>query len=159
MKVYLTGPITGHPAEEITDWRIHVRKQFQVVEFVDPTLFAFDATDAFKTPETPSKALRRLNHGRLVIDRNRMLIKNSDLIFANFLGTTRRVSIGAIGELFWANSFNKPIIITREKFGNIHDHAMLNAIASRICYSLEEGCKVLGEMLITPSSLASDVAS
>jgi hypothetical protein len=159
MRVYLAGPITGHPTEEVKNWRNFVREQVQVAEFIDPALLPFDATDAYKARETASKALRRLNHGRLVLTRNRILIENSDIIFANFLGAKHRVSIGVVGELFWANSFNKPIIIIREKRSNIHDHAMLNAMASRICYSLEEGCELLGEMLVTPSSLARAVAS
>jgi nucleoside 2-deoxyribosyltransferase len=147
MTVYLAGPITGHAAEEISSWRASVRERFRKLDFLDPALSVFDATEAFEKSDTESETLARLDHGRHVLDRDKTLIERSDLVLANFLGVKNRVSIGTVGELFWANSLNKRVIIIREKAGNIHDHAMLNAIASRICHSLEEGFEALEEML------------
>jgi hypothetical protein len=146
MQVYLVGPITGKSRKQIADWRLSVRQLCPGIEFVDPALAPFDATKAYLKHETSSQALERLNHGRLVLDRNKLLIKNSDLVLANFLGADR-ASIGSIGELFWANAFSKPIIVVRERTGNVHDHAMLNSIASRVCFSLEEGCEAVRAIL------------
>jgi len=143
MRAYLTGPITGKSSAEIVDWRKFLREQCQDIEFVDPTLADVNAEDSYVKHETASEALQRLNYGRLVIDRNRTLIKSCDLVLANFLTAANRASIGSVGELFLANAFGKPVIIVRQQFGNIHDHAMLNAIASRVCFSLEAGCETL----------------
>jgi hypothetical protein len=73
-------------------------------DFVDPSLEHSDATNAYKKKENDSEALRRLSHGRFVIDRNKLLIKSADLVFANFLDANDRASIGSVGELFFANA-------------------------------------------------------
>lgn len=143
VRVYLAGPVTGHSSDEISSWRDWIRKQCPKLEFVDPTLATYDSLDAYIHNETPTQALHRLSHGKLVVDRSKLLIKNCDLVFANFMGATSRVSIGAVGELFLADAFGKPILIVRERTGNIHDHAMINAIASQICYSIEDSKKAL----------------
>jgi hypothetical protein len=140
MQVYLIGPITGHSEDAIADWRRFLRDRCQAIDFVDPTLDGYDATSAFQQPQRPSRALERLAQGRLVIERNKLLIRGADLVVANFLGAKDRASIGGVGELFLAHAFAKPIIIVREKSGNVHDHAMLNALATRVCFSLEEAC-------------------
>lgn len=145
MRVYLTGPITGFSSDEITDWRVWLKARCPQFEFVDPTIAPYDSSIAYQRKESPNEAIERLIHGRLVVDRNKLLIRNCDLVFANFLGVSTRVSIGSIGELFWANAFGKPIIVVREADGNIHDHAMVNAIASRVCFSPEEGLNYLLE--------------
>jgi nucleoside 2-deoxyribosyltransferase len=88
----------------------------------------------------------RLRHGRFIVHRNKNLIRTCDVVLANFLGAKARVSIGSVGELHRADAFGKPIILVRDKHGNIHDHAMLNAIASEICPDLETACGVIAKM-------------
>lgn len=140
MKVYLSGPISGASGVTITDWRKQVLGLLpDSVEIFDPAAMAYDATSAYALPETAAEALERLRHGMLVVDRNKHLIQSSDVVLANLLAADH-ASIGSVGELFWANAFRVPIIIVRERTGNIHDHAMLNAIASMITHSLEDGC-------------------
>jgi hypothetical protein len=115
------------------------------VEVYDPAAFTYNAALSYLDRESPSEALARLMHGRLVVDRNKHIIQSSDVVLANFLGAGR-ASIGSIGELFWANAFRIPIVIIREA-GNVHDHAMLNAVASAIASSLEEGCEAVRNIL------------
>src|SRR5690349_12635769 len=130
MKVYLTGPITGAADGVICSWRDAVRKKLSPeIELVDPASAPYDSSLAYQRPEKAPAAVKRLMHGRFVVDRNKHLIRSCDVVFANFIGA-ERASIGSVGELFWADAFGKPIVIVREKTGNVHDHAMLNAIAS-----------------------------
>lgn len=149
MKIYLSGPITGASCEEIADWRMQAAAMLPAgVDVYDPASSPYDAELASDAPETPSAELARLMHGRLVVDRNKHIIQSSDVVLANFLRSDR-ASIGSIGELFWANAFRIPIVIVREQSGNVHDHAMLNAIASVVSYSLEEGCEAALNILGT----------
>jgi nucleoside 2-deoxyribosyltransferase len=154
MRVYLVGPITGQSTEQIANWRSALHKMCPQFEFIDPSSTNADRDNAYELQETSSEALRRLHHGRFIVDRNRALIRRSDVVLANFSTTPDRASIGSIGELFWANSFGKPIIIVRQKHKNIHDHAMLNAIASRVCYSLEESLDVLCALAMSSVNIA-----
>lgn len=147
MRIYLVGPMTGQSGGDIKDWRSTVKSLISDADFVDPAVWDVDKKEWFHQKERPSEALRRRDHGRLVADRNKLLIKSSDLVFANLLGA-KKASIGSVGELFWGNSFGKPVIVVREAVGNVHDHAMVNAIATRICNSIEEGCDVLKEFKV-----------
>ncbi len=149
MRIYLSGPISGTAREEISRWRQRVIEMLpRRVEVFDPASSPYDASLAFASEESPSAALGRLMHGRLVVDRNKHMIQSSDVVLANFLDADR-ASIGSIGELFWANAFRVPIVIIREQSGNVHDHAMLNAIASVVASSLEEGCDAVLNVLGT----------
>lgn len=149
MRIYLSGPISGASSEEIADWRKRVVSMLPVdLDVYDPAFLPFDAELACDVRETPSATLARLMHGRLVVDRNKHLIQSSDVVLANFLRSDR-ASIGSIGELFWANAFRIPIVIVRESLGNVHDHAMLNAIASVVTPSLAEGCEAVRNILGT----------
>lgn len=145
MRVYLSGPITGHSSAEIADWRGWIKLHCPQFEWVDPAIATYDSSVAYQRKESPSEAVKRLLHGRLVVDRNKLLIRSCDLVFANLLGVQTKVSIGSVGELFWASAFGKPIIVVREAKGNVHDHAMINAIASKVCFSLEDGLSYLRE--------------
>lgn len=149
MRVYLSGPISGASNEEIVDWRKRAVALLPAgVDIYDPAASPYDVGLASDATEAPSAALARLMHGRLVVDRNKHIIQSSDVVLANFLHS-ERASIGSIGELFWANVFRIPIVIVREPSGNIHDHAMLNAIASVVTPSLEEGCEAVLNILGT----------
>lgn len=147
MKIYLVGPITGQSVAGVLDWRGQLKEALPNDLFLDPAIAPFDASkvtaeSSVSIPET----LRRLEHGRFVLDRNRRLLRSADVVLANFLQSHDRVSIGSVGELFWANAYGKPVVIVRRPVADVHDHAMLNAIASRICNSLDEGVRALREL-------------
>jgi nucleoside 2-deoxyribosyltransferase len=147
MRIYLSGPITGHADEAIRSWRsLAIRRLSPLGEVIDPTLAGYDSDVAFQKQESPPEALDRLRHGLLVVRRNRNLIRSCDVVLANFLGAGSKASIGSIGEIYWAEALGKLVFIIRERFGNVHDHAMLNAIASRIVHTLEDSFKLIEEL-------------
>jgi len=145
--VYLSGPVTGRSRRDLGAWRrIASRRLEKFADVFDPIIFEFDATAAYTRKELASKELDRLRHGRFIIERNKALIQQCNVVLANFLGCTSHVSIGSVGELFLANALDKPIVVVREQHGNVHDHAMLNALASTICHSLDNGIDAVREI-------------
>lgn len=147
MRIYLSGPITGRTDEAIKSWReVAADKLSPFAEIIDPTLAPYDSEVAFRKHEGPPEALERLRHGLFIVRRNKNLIRSSDVVLANLLGCDSNASIGSIGEICWAHVFDKPIIIARETFGNVHDHAMLNAMASEIVFSLDDAFRVIKDL-------------
>ena len=147
MRVYLSGPMTGHADSAIKPWRqVAADRLSQICEVIDPALSHYDSDPAFEKSEKPTQAIKRLRQGLYIVHRNRNLIRSSDMLLANLLHTGTKASIGSIGEIYWADAFGKPIIIVREQHGNVHDHAMLNAIASYICYTLDEAFAAIAEL-------------
>jgi nucleoside 2-deoxyribosyltransferase len=119
---------------------------------IDPAAAPYDTTKAFEHTARRSndvKTLERLKRGRVVIDRNKKLIAECDVVLANLLHS-KSASIGSVGEIFWAYAFGKPIIIVREDHGNVHDHAMLNAMATVIVDTLQEGCAAVRDLIGAP---------
>jgi hypothetical protein len=102
------------------------------IDSIDPTRQATDSRVGALQAHSIELELERLKHGRAVTQRNRFDVQRADLILANFLGANgppARVSIGSVGELFWADAYRKPIVLVRERAGNVHDHSMINDLA------------------------------
>ena len=146
MRIYLSGPITGLSESSIQPWRqLAALRLGGLGEVIDPAAVYYDAAPAFEKRENSEQAVQRLRHGIYVVNRNKNLVRGSDVLFANFLGASAKASIGSVGEVYWANAFGKPIVIVREKVGNVHDHAMLNAMASCISHTLDDGFTAVAE--------------
>lgn len=62
---------------------------------------------------------------RGIFSRDKFDVARSDVIFANFT-RARRVSIGSMFELAWAQAQGKPIVIVMDKDG-FHDHPFVQA--------------------------------
>lgn len=145
--VYLSGPITGFSESTVRDWRQHVTNRLASgLVVVDPMRDAVDATIVSNLQLNDVARLEHLQHGKEILERNRGDIARCDLVLANFLGADR-ASIGAIGELFWADLLRKPVIIVREPHGNIHDHGMINAIAARTFHDLDAAIDKINTIL------------
>lgn len=146
--VYLCGPITGRSPEEAMNWRTYVIDKLSPrICVIDPTR---DEPDGVRrSAESSELTVKRLMHGKAVVSRDRFDVQRSDLLLANFLGADT-VSIGAIGEIFWADLIRTPVIVVREKFGNPHDHDMINEIASWIFHDLDAAIAKI-EVILAPN--------
>ena len=135
--VFLCGPITGLTLEQAAGWRRRVTQELAAEALtIDPTRDTPDPYPNVQDPETQPVSVGRLSHGKRTVARDRFDLERSDLVLACFLGA-QRVSIGAVGEIFWADVLRKPVIIVRE-LDNPHNHDMLNEIAGWIFDNLED---------------------
>jgi nucleoside 2-deoxyribosyltransferase len=134
--VYLCGPITGTPLGEAVGWRRAVAETLAgVAQVIDPTRYSPDTTRRSDSAATRELTEERLLRGRRTVERDQADVRRSDLVLACFLGA-RSVSIGSVGEMFWADAMGKPIVVVREE-ENVHNHDMLNAIAGWIFTDLD----------------------
>jgi len=144
--IYLCGPITGVPNEVSAAWRRKVRTALEgEVEIVDPTR---DSPQPVRHSEkATSRALtaERLLHGKRTVARDRFDVGRSDLVLACLMGA-KSVSIGAVGEIFWADALGKPVIIVREE-DNVHNHDMLNEIAGWIFHDLDSAIEHVRKLI------------
>jgi hypothetical protein len=154
--VYLSGPITGRTLPQAVDWRVYVTQRLApAVLIIDPMRDAVDSSVPSRRQLSDSERLAHLLHGKEVLDRNRMDIARSDLVLVNLLGADA-TSIGAIGEIFWADAFRKPVILVREDSYNIHDHGIVNAIACSVCSDLDSAIAKTKSILLPGQFAALD---
>ncbi len=134
--VFLCGPITGVSLEHAMSWRLKVSRALAGhVRVIDPTRHGVESRRWSADASGQSLTVDRLLHGKSTVARDRFDVERADLIFACFLGATS-ISIGSVGEIFWANAFTKPVIVVRESH-NPHNHDMLNELAGWIFEDLD----------------------
>ncbi len=106
--VYLAGPISGCSYEGCTDWREYAKRELSLSEISGTSPMRAknylskekSISDSYETVLSCSKG---------ITTRDRYDVRTCDILLANLLDA-KKVSIGTIGELFWADAFRKPII-------------------------------------------------
>ena len=86
-----------------------------------------------------------LSTEKAITTRDRFDVMNCDMLLVNFLGA-KKVSIGSVIELGWADAFRKPIVLVMEP-DNIHKHAIVNEICGFKTQSLDEGIAMVNAVL------------
>lgn len=159
--VYLAGPITGLNYEGCTDWRQKAIDYFNEQNIAG--LSPMRAKEYLKKHKTIQDSYENgvqavLSGQRGIFARDRFDCFRADLVIVNMLGA-KRVSIGTVMEIAWANSQNIPIVLIMEKGDpqtdtyNIHEHSMLREACPFRVSTLEEGLD-LTRIILLPSNKA-----
>lgn len=135
--LYLCGPITGCSYGECTDWRKFVAEK--LADDILP-LSPMRGKDylAAETEIGLSYEKSAMSCQRGITTRDRFDCERSDMMFANFLGSTS-VSIGSCVEFGWADAFRTPVILVAEKHNPHREHPIMNQIAGYVVETLEDG--------------------
>ncbi|MBU4332735.1 hypothetical protein KKD19_07210 [Patescibacteria group bacterium] len=150
--VYLAGPILGTSYKECTGWREGVAEQLAIAGIA--TASPMRGKDFLKKElKIGSKASRcfleshPLSTRKGTVCRDRFDTSRCDVLFVNFL-EAKRVSIGTVMEIAWADMLRKPIIVIMEE-NNIHRHGMLEEVTGFIVQTLGEGVELTKAILCT----------
>jgi hypothetical protein len=145
--VYLAGAITDAQASGKGDWRSYCRgKLAPEIDVLSPLRQRSEVIDETANLSCDER-LRLMQHGRSIAARDRLDVMRCSLLIVNLLGTTN-VSIGSVGEIFWADAYRKPVIMVRDQ-KNVHTHAMLDALVAWIYEDLDEAVQTARTLLIT----------
>ena len=149
--VYLAGPITG-TTQEGKSWREYVSQRFaEDILPLSPTRDIADTTDDY--PLT----IEKMKHGKEVLARDRFDVSRCELLLVNLMNA-QRVSIGTVGEVFWADAMRKPVVLVIEAqpIHNPHFHLMLLEIASWVFNDLDSA---IGKINLLLSDCRSTLSS
>lgn len=142
--VYLAGPITGLSYGDATDWRKEFAKKLpSYIQAVSP-LRGKRYLDNEKIIKD-SYEIHPLSGQKGITCRDRMDVGRCDLLLVNFLGA-KKVSIGTVMEIAWADAWRKPIVLVMEP-ENVHSHAMVREVAGFIVPTLDEAAIVVTAIL------------
>lgn len=139
--VYLAGPITGCSYDGCTNWREHAINSLRSWGIFG--LSPMRAKEYLKDEKaiTGSYEDKVMSCSRGITARDRFDTFRCDVIIVNFLGA-KKVSIGTVMEVAWADANRTPIIVVMEKEGNPHDHPMINEVTGFRVETLEEALSV-----------------
>lgn len=146
--VYLAGPITGLTHAGATDWRKEVEGELWVygIKAISP----MRGKDYLATVGELSGHGREyfdlnvMSQPRSVMTRDRFDATRCDALLVNFMGA-KRVSIGTVMEIAWADAKRTPIIIASDN--DVHDHMMINEAAGFRVPTLEDAVHIAKVML------------
>lgn len=144
-KVYLAGPILNCSYKNCTNWREYAISKLSDwgIEGVSPMRHKLHLSREEVISDSYDDVLCC---SRGITTRDRYDVMNCNIILANLLDS-KNVSIGTVGEFFWADAFRKPIIAVMEKEGNPHDHAMLRELTGFRVETLDSGLAIAKAIL------------
>lgn len=130
--VYLAGPISGLTYDEATGWRDHAQQVLAKsgIKGISPLGAAVHLrdhkgllTDCEIVPGLEC-VVQAMSTPTGVVTRDKFYCLNTDVMLLNLTGA-KRVSIGSMVEVGWANAHNIPIVLVMEEKGNLHEHAFV----------------------------------
>lgn len=152
--VYLAGPITGLTYDEGQDWRTYAQNWLdnEGIDGFSPLrakgyLKSLGALDSGGTPDSAYWGLNELSSPSGITTRDRFDCMGRDLVLANLLGA-ERISVGTCIELGWADASRTPLVVVMEE-GNVHTHAMVEAVAGFIVPTLDEALMITRAVLLS----------
>lgn len=155
--IYLAGPISGLTYNEAISWRDKVKSQLELcgIKCLSPLraeVHLRNDEGLLNDRQTTEEHLKSgcqalaMSTPRGVVERDRFDCVNADVLFLNLLGA-KKVSIGSMIEVGWANGKNIPIILIIEDSGNIHDHAFVRESCAFRTHLLTEGIEIAKAIL------------
>lgn len=131
--VYLAGPISGLDFNGATDWREYAVTWLdnRGIKGLSPMrakeyLAAVESDVGFSATCEEYGHISPLSSPRGIMTRDRFDATRCDVLLVNLLGA-KKVSVGTVMELAWADLKRTPIVVAIEPDGsNVHEHAMVN---------------------------------
>jgi nucleoside 2-deoxyribosyltransferase len=151
--IYLAGPIDGQTYSEATKWRNDLKEalHYDGIKAIDPMRSQTYLAD-IEGPLTSCKIAASMKEDELsvtashITTADRFDCTNCDFIIVNLLGA-KKVSIGTMIEVGWANANNIPVILVIEQEGNIHEHPILDECSGFRVDCLEKARRLISELL------------
>lgn len=144
LKIYAVHPISGCSADEVFEYYQKTQKQLTNYGYdvFIPMFGKANLRTELKFKSSDYRSPLSTNHA--IFARDRWMVEQSDILYANFLGA-KIVSIGSMFELAWGSQLHKQVIIVMEK-DNIMQHAFVLESATILFETEKEALDYLGKL-------------
>jgi hypothetical protein len=139
--VYLAGPILGCTEGEANDWRKYVHKRIGPYGIIGISPLRCEPIVGERYTEGSMDP--RFGAPRAIAAKNKFDVLKSDMTLAYLpkeMGTN--VSLGTLGEVFWANMADKQVILVSDH-PKITAHPVIDAAVNWKLTTLDEACEVI----------------
>lgn len=149
--VYLAGPIAGLSYRGCTDWRHTAAADLHPHGIA--ALSPLRGKEYLAHLESISSDGKEYAHlgvlatPRGVMTRDRFDAMRCDVLLVNLLGA-KKVSIGTVMEIAWADARRTPIVCAIEDTGNPHEHMMISEALGFRVTTLAEALHVVKAILV-----------
>ncbi len=145
--VYLAGPITGLSFGTASSWRDNASlylREYGIVTF-SPLRGGVNLIHEPCIKDRYEESV--LHTQKAFTTRDRWDVSRCDLLFVNLLGA-KEISVGSVGEIFWADAFRKPIVLAMEK-KNVHQRPIIRELAGFIVEDFDTAIQTIADILIS----------
>lgn len=156
--VYLAGPIAGHTRAGATSWRddMSARLAKHGIRGISPLRCEPIVGERYGlTYDDP-----RFGTARAIYSKNRMDVRMCDMVLCYFPRelVKTRPSYGTLGELFWADAWDKPVAVVSD-YAPLREHPVVSQAASWLLEDLDQAEELIVGVLAdyarrVPSELA-----
>lgn len=147
--VYLAGPIAGSGYDTVTGWREEAVSELWPIKVMSP----MRAKQHFKGQvldvhdyELKGQYEVAISSDKGIVTRDRNDVTTCDLVLMNLLGA-KRVSIGTMVELGWADAARIPLVLVMEE-ENVHNHPFVRNIPGFWVDNLADAYKLVKAILL-----------
>ena len=155
--VYLAGSISGLTYTQATGWRRDVREELSKygIKCLSPLRAEVylrnheGLLNDYQQPAELEKAgcqVMAMSTQRGVFERDKFDCTRCSIIFVNLLGM-KKISIGTIIEIGWADANNIPVVLIMEEEGNPHNHAFIRECCAFQTPHISEGVAIVKAIL------------
>ena len=148
--IYLAGPIAGGSYGEVTSWRNEAIRELWPMRVLSPMRAkAYFSGESNNVDDYDLKTQFEvaLSGDKGIVTRDRNDVMKCDLILMNLLDS-KRISIGTMVELGWADAARVPIVLVMEE-QNVHNHPFVRNIAGFWVDNLPDAYRLVKAVLWT----------
>lgn len=149
--VYLAGPISGLSYDEArNDWR---KLFFDLVGHEIAVLSPMRQQGYLQEVTEMGSVTQNSGHyfdkEKAIVSKDFLDVKRCDIVVVNLIGS-KKVSIGTMIEIGWANALGKPVvlIIEEDATNNPHHHTFVYELASFRVSNVEESISLIKGLLV-----------
>lgn len=146
MKIYLAGPISGKSFDEVVS--LYRDKSYLLGSFGYEILCPMTGK-AYLRNELEFKAAgdgHPVSTNHAIFERDRWMVSQSDIVYADLSNSGERVSIGTMMELAWASQLGKHTVSVIPS-NNIHNHAFVLDASDIVFQTTKEAIVYLKELI------------
>lgn len=152
LRIYLAGPIQGLNYDEATEWRATAVRELAKIGILGMSPmrakeYLRKEHDVGGKPLADKYEAFPLSTMKAIVTRDRLDCMKSDAVIM-YLRGAKKVSIGSVMEVAWADAARVPVILVMEKNGNVHEHGMVRETCGFHVETLEEAIAVAKALLL-----------
>lgn len=145
MKIYCTKPMKGCSFEAVVEYYNEIQGILEDMGWVFLNPMCGKNYLAGEKSFKNSGYTQPLSNDQAIVERDRWMVKQSDVLLVNLLGT-KEVSIGSMFEMSWGYDCGKHIVTVMEN-DSIHYHAFTLKCSHVLYNNLGEAIDYLGKLI------------
>lgn len=135
--IYCVHPISGQSADSVFAYYTRIKERLSKFYSVLIPMTGKASLRCEKEFRAAGYEGNPLTTNHAIFERDKWMVTQSDVIYANLMGATGYVSIGSMFELAWASMMGKYVVLAMDQ-ESVHRHAFVLEAADAIFTSSED---------------------